>query len=65
MAFPTVSPSSFSNLHHHTGRYSELGSSLTGLLKECLMYAECNTPVMNRFAVCEVFDEFHYFLIRC
>lgn len=21
MAFPTVSPSSFSNLHHHTGRY--------------------------------------------
>jgi hypothetical protein len=24
MAFPTVSPSSFSNLHHHTGRYSFL-----------------------------------------
>ena len=24
MAFPTVSPSSFSNLHHHTGRYSVL-----------------------------------------
>src|SRR5690554_4271690 len=23
MAFPTVSPSSFSNLHHHTGRYFE------------------------------------------